>query len=372
MKFTCSQTALSKVISTVSKAISKRTTIPALEGILLQAGNDNSLMMTSSDMDFSIETKIQADVEEEGQIIVMARLFQEIVRKLPSEDITISCQDDEKVTVNTTNSRFDIIGLSADEFPSIGRLENIEAELSFNRQLLRSMIARTQFCVSNDESRGIITGILMELEENEMHMASLDGFRMAVAREEMHSEKPLSIVIHGRIMNEISKILGESDDEDETVRLLLGDKKAALIMGETTMIMRLMEGKFIQYKDILKNADTTEVIVDRRALSDAVERASLLAKEGKNNLVILQIADDQMIILSTSEKGKVKEEINIDMKGKDLEIGFNSKYLLDVLHAIDDDEVMLRMETPTSSCIVRPLEGDTYEYLILPVRIPSN
>ena len=355
MKFTCSQTALSKVISTVSKAISKRTTIPALEGILLQAGNDNSLMMTSSDMDFSIETKIQADVEEEGQIIVMARLFQEIVRKLPSEDITISCQDDEKVTVNTTNSRFDIIGLSADEFPSIGRLENIEAELSFNRQLLRSMIARTQFCVSNDESRGIITGILMELEENEMHMASLDGFRMAVAREEMHSEKPLSIVIHGRIMNEISKILGESDDEDETVRLLLGDKKAALIMGETTMIMRLMEGKFIQYKDILKNADTTEVIVD-----------------SKNNLVILQIADDQMIILSTSEKGKVKEEINIDMKGKDLEIGFNSKYLLDVLHAIDDDEVMLRMETPTSSCIVRPLEGDTYEYLILPVRIPSN
>lgn len=372
MKFTCHQQQLAKGLNTVSKAISNRTTIPALKGILLKADENNQLTLTSSDMDFSIERTIDADVQEPGSVIVMAKLFSEIIRKLPYQVISVSVDEDEKVTITTDTSEFTIVGMAADEFPNIGTMEETSSTLLFDRNLLRSMINKTQFCVSNDESRGIITGLLMELEENSFNMAALDGFRMAVARETMKNAQENSLVIHGKIMNEINKILGESDEEEQDITFLLGNKKATIIMDRTRIIMRLLDGEFIKYKDILKTEKNTQIIIDKKALSNAIERASLLAKEGKNNLVILKIEEDVLTIRSTSEEGRVKEQLTMDKRGNDLEIGFNSKYLLDALKVIDDEQVVLDMNTAVTPCILHPIEGNAYEYLILPVRIPAN
>lgn len=370
MRFTCQQQTLSKAITTVSKAIGARTTIQALKGILLTADQDNTLTLTASDMDFSIETKIEVQVQEPGQIIIMAKLFQDIIRKISYETVEISSDDEQKIEIRTATSDFNIIGMSADEFPGTGKLEENPIEFTFNKNVFRNMISKTQFCVSSDEARGILMGILVEIGENQLSMVSMDGYRVAVVKEDVQNQNTASIVIHGRIMNEISKILQEKGDEDENIRFLLGEKKAVIILENTKITTKLMEGKFIDYKSIMQVQKNTEIVISKDELSDSIERASLLAKEGKNNLIIFDIEDDRLTIRSTSEEGRVKEELSMDKTGADLEIGFNSKYVLDSLKVIDDEEVIMDMNTPTSACIMRPVEGDSYEYLILPVRIP--
>lgn len=198
MKFKCNQQTLAKCLNTVSKAITTRTTIPVLKGILLTATEDNKLTMTASDMDMSIEKIIDANVEESGSTVVAAKLFGDIIRKLPNEEIIIKLNEDGSVNIKTLSSEFNIIGMTADEFPNIGDIKDVKAQLSFNKDMLKDMIRKTHFCASIDESKGIIVGVLMELEKDSFNMAALDGFRMAVAREKMYSEKEENIIISAK------------------------------------------------------------------------------------------------------------------------------------------------------------------------------
>ncbi|MGI6721263.1 MAG: DNA polymerase III subunit beta [Anaerovoracaceae bacterium] len=371
MKFTCNQQLLAKSLNTVSKAISIRTTIPILKGILLKVTDDNQLTMAASDMDISIQKTIDVNTEESGTTVVMAKLFGEIIRKLPNEELTIELQENGNISISSMTSVFNIIGMPADEFPGIGDITDVKAQLSFDRSMLRDMIRKTHFCASVDESKGIITGVLLEIEKDSFNMAALDGFRMAVAREKMTSEEEYSIVISARIMNEVNKILSESDTDDN-VDLILGDKKAVMLLEKTKIVIRLLDGEFIKYKDILPSEKQTTVVINRSELLSSIDRASLLAKEGKNNLVRFNIEENLLSITSNSEEGRVKEELIMEKEGGDLEIGFNSKYISDALKAVDDETVIMEFNTPTTPCLIKPLEGNSFEYLILPVRIPSN
>ncbi|MEA4921974.1 MAG: DNA polymerase III subunit beta [Eubacteriaceae bacterium] len=370
MKFKCNQQTLAKCLNTVSKAITTRTTIPVLKGILLTATEDNKLTMTASDMDMSIEKIIDANVEESGSTVVAAKLFGDIIRKLPNEEIIIKLNEDGSVNIKTLSSEFNIIGMTADEFPNIGDIKDVKAQLSFNKDMLKDMIRKTHFCASIDESKGIIVGVLMELEKDSFNMAALDGFRMAVAREKMSSEKEENIIISAKKLNEISKILSETES-DEDVNFIVSDKKAVMLLEKTKVVVRLLEGEFIKYKDILPKEKNTTMVIDKNELLASIERASLLAKEGKNNLIKFELEENLLSISSTSEEGKVKEEIMMDKEGEDLEIGFNSKYVMDALKVIEDENIVMEFNTSTTPCILKPLEGNSYEYLILPVRIPS-
>ena len=371
MKFKCNQQILSKALNIVSKAVTIRTTIPVLKGILLNVTNDGKLILTASDLDLSIEKSIDVIVEKSGSTIVMAKLFSDIIKKLPNEEINIELKEDGNVNIKTNSSEFNILGTSADEFPSIGEIENIETQLSFNKNIFREMVRKTYFCASSDESKGIIIGVLLEIEENNFNMAALDGFRMAVAREKLKNEKTENIIVSARILNEINKILFESDVEED-IKLIVSNKKAAILMERTKIVIRLLEGEFIKYKSIIPKEKNTSVIIDKNELLNSIERASLLAKEGKNNLVKFKIVNNLLSITSTSEEGAVKEEIIMEKEGKDIEIGFNSKYIIDAIKVIEDEQILMEFNTSTTPCLIKPLEGKAYEYLILPVRIPGN
>ena len=362
MKFTCSQQSLSKALNTVSKAVTTRTTIPILKGILLKTSADGTLTLSASDLDLSIEKKIDVNVEQEGSVVVLSKLFSDIIRKLPNEQILIEEKDNNTIMIKTNSSEFTIVGLPADEFPNINDVTNNSNVLSFDKEIFKDMVKKTSFAASIDEAKGIIVGVLMEIEPDYINMVALDGFRMAVAREEMKNAESKNIIISSKIINEVNKIVSETDPEGD-INIMLSDKKAVILVDNTKVIIRLMDGEFIKYKDILPKVNKTKVEIGRAVLLESIERASLLAKEGKNNL---------MTITSKSEEGNVKEEIIMEKTGDDLEIGFNSKYVIDVLKAVDDEQIMMEFNTSTTPCLVKPLTGNRYEYLILPVRIASN
>jgi len=369
MKFTCSQQSLTKALNTVSKAVSSRTTIPILKGILLDAKKDGQLTLSASDLDISIEKKMpDVNVEEEGSVVVSSKLFTDIVRKLPNEDISIEQLEDKSLIIKTSISEFTILGLSPEEFPKIGEVEE-EDKLVFDKELLKEMIRKTSFCASIDESKGIIVGVLIEVEKDFISMVALDGFRMAVIREEMKSENENKIIINAKIINEINKIMSDIDEEQE-VTLILNKKKAMILFENVKIVIRLLEGEFIKYKDILPKEVKCKVKISKNLLHESMDRASILSKEGKNNLIRFSVSEDFLTITSRSEEGNVKEEVPLSLKdGDDIEIGFNSKYVLDVLKVLDDEEIILEMVSSVKPCVIKPAEGSGFEYLVLPVRI---
>ncbi len=370
MKVICQQQQLAKALNTVTKAITTRTTIPILKGILLEASIDNILKIAASDLDLSIEKKIITSVIEEGSIVVSSRLFVDIIRKLPNEDIEIEVFENNNVKITCLASEFMIIGQSAEEFPNIGEIKE-ENKISIDKDIFKDMIKRTSFSASIDESKGIIVGVLIEIEKETLTMVALDGFRMAVNKEYMKSEENRKIIIAARILNEINKILNEEEKEKE-ISLILDEKKAVIYLSDTRIVLRLLEGDFIKYKDIIPKDYKSRIKLHRADFLDSIERASLLAKEGKNNLIKISITDNKMTITSRSEEGNVKEEVFIEKEGENLDIGFNSKYLLDVLKTISDEEMSMEFNTSVSPCLIRPVTGNHFDYLILPVRITAN
>jgi DNA polymerase III subunit beta len=369
MKFTCQQQSLSRALNTVCKAVTTRTTIPILKGILLEANLDNTLKLNASDLDLSIEKIINVNVVREGSIVVSSRLFTDIIKKLPCEEIEIDLEENS-LKIKCHSSEFVIVGQAAEEFPNIGEIKD-NKKIIIDKEIFKEMIKKTSFSASLDESKGIIVGVLIEIEKDALNMVALDGFRMAVTKEFMISEENKRIVISARILNEINKILADEEKENE-INLILDEKKAVIILPDTKIVLRLLDGEFIKYKDILPKENKCKIKIARTEFLDSIERASLLAKEGKNNLIKLSIVDSKMIITSRSEEGNVREEIFLEKTGENLDIGFNSKYLLDVLKVITEDEIYLEFNSSVSPCLIKSVENDKFVYLILPVRININ
>ena len=368
MKLICQQQSLIKVLNIVSKAVSVRTTIPVLKGIMLKA-ESGKLTMSASDLDLSIQDSADAEVSEPGSVIVMARLFSDIVRKLPGEEVQIETGEDNDVYIKSMNSEFKIIGMPADEFPVINTESEKSEFIEFDKTTFKEMIDKTSFAASIDEARGVITGVLLELSQEEIQMVAIDGFRMAINRRTMYNEKPYRFIIPAKILNELSKIISETEGGSEKAKLYLNDKKAVFRFDDVQAELKLLEGNFIAYKDILPKNSKITVICDRALLMESIERASLLTKTGKNNLIKMNIMQNVIEITSDSDEGNVKEDIVVDKSGEDLVIGFNAHYVLDVLKAIDDEKIKILLNSSINPCLIEPEQGDDYQYLILPVRI---
>ena len=369
MRFSCSQSTLVKALNIVSKAVTSRTTIPILKGILIKVDEEGFITMSSSDLDISIEDKFEVVDYEPGEIVVQAKLFGDIIRKLPSEIIYIE-ENEGNLIIRSTSSEFNIVGSPSDEFPKINLGEQAE-RITFDKELLKEMIKKTSFAASVDESRGVITGVLLEMKEDSLNMVALDGFRMAVSREYVKNGKEQNIIIPARTLNEVAKIISESETEEEYVDLLLNEKRAVFVIGNIKVVVRLLDGEYVKYNDILPKESQLRIVLNRNNFMEAIERASLFAKVGKNNLIKLNIMENELEITSKSEEGNVRENVYISREGKDLVIGFNSKYLLDSLKAVEDENISMLFNTPISPCLIRPLEGNEYEYLVLPVRITN-
>ncbi|MBF8984420.1 DNA polymerase III subunit beta [Lutibacter sp. B2] len=367
MKLICQKKTLAQSISTVQKAVSSKTNLPILKGLLLESVGQQ-LKLVGTDLEIGIESYIDAEILEEGSIVLSSRILGDIIRKLPDEDIEIEVTENNKTTIRCKNSEFTLVGQPAEEFPDLPIVEEDNAYI-IAQDLLKNMIKQTVFATAIDETRPILMGVLIELKEQGIHMVALDGYRLALREAKVRNEMENKAVIPAKTLNEINRILTE--EENHEVKMFFTDKHVLFCMKNTRIISRLLDGEFINYKQIIPTEYKSRVKVNTKDLLDSIERASLLAKEGKNNLVKLSIKDDEMIITSTSEIGNVLESIQIDLEGEDIDIGFNSKYFIDALKIIDSEDIYLKFTTSVSPCIIKPEDNDNYTYLILPVRIVS-
>ena len=369
MKFECSAQELLNGLVNATRALSSRPAMQILEGVLLRAGDDEVELMCS-DGSLSIKSQVQANVSVPGEVVLPGRLLTEIVRKLPEGTVAFSMNEKLVVTIRCCQSRSTITGMPSAEFPQMKDLVNTHA-LHFPQKKLRDMISKVTFAIALQESRQALTGCLMEVTRDELRLVGLDGFRLALQR--MHDNFVLpdgvdkvSAIIPGRVMNEIAHIM---EDDDSMATFHLDNTHMMAVMGKTTLVTSLLAGEYINYRQILPTAWLTRVTVKRKELQDAIERASLMAKEGKNNLIRMKATQNNLRITSMSELGDVLEELDAHLEGEDIEIAFNSRYISDVIKNVDEDCCTLCMNTNVSPCVISPMEGDSYLYLVLPVRV---
>ncbi|MCR1934962.1 DNA polymerase III subunit beta [Clostridium tepidum] len=367
MKITCQKNILLEGISIVQKAVTGKSTLPILSGILIKA-NKNELILTGSDMDLSIETKVNANILEEGTIVLDAKLFGEIIRKLPNDLIEINTLEDNSIEIICQNSRFNLIYMNPDEFPN-PPIINENMIFSIGENKLKNMIKGTIFATAQDETRPILTGVLFQIKDKMLNLVALDGYRLALRSEFVDTDTTINAVIPGKTLNEVSKIL---EEDNENVNITFTPNHILFSIGETKIISRLLEGEFISYKSIIPEEYNLKIVAKRLELLNSIERASLMAKEGNTNLVKFNFSDDKIVITSNSQLGMVREELKVLLQGEDLQIAFNSKYLLDVLKTMEDDEVVLEFSSSVSPCIIKNTELNNCTYLVLPVRLNNN
>ncbi len=367
MKCTCNQKTLNDAIMIVQKAVSGKTTLPILKGIHLEL-KDSRLYLIGTDLSLGIETSIEADVEKEGVIIVSSKLIGEIVKKLPDAPVYLEVVD-QQLIINCLKSEFKLSGSNSEDFPSLPE-KNGDLIMSLDKHVLKNMIRQTIFATSIDETRPILTGSLFELENNQLSLVSIDGYRLALKTTSVTNPQFYRAVIPSKTLNEVMKILS-INEEIEDVKIDCSDKYMFFEIKNIKVSSRLLEGDFIKYSQIIPKDHKSVVQIKTIEFLDGLERASLLAREVKNSSIKMSIKDYVMVISSNVEVGSVREEIKINLEGPELEIGFNPKYLIDALKVIDSEMVLLEFSTSVSPCIVKPQDQINYIYLVLPVRIAN-
>ena len=363
MKLICSKSNLLHGVNIVSKAVPTRTTMAILECILIDA-SANEIKLTANDMELGIETRIEGEIAERGVIALDAKIFSEIVRKLPDSDVTIETDASFKTTITCEKAKFNIVGKSGDDFSYIPYIERNEP-IVMSQFTLKEVIRQTIFSIADNDNNKLMTGELFEIEENDLKVVSLDGHRISIRNiglKNNYSHK--KVVVPGKTLQEVSKILpGSAEDE---VSIFLTDNHIVFEFENTTVVSRLIEGEYFKIEQMLSSDYETKVKINKRELLDCIDRATLLVKEGDKKPIIMNITDGTMELKINSFIGSMNEDIDIAKEGKDILIGFNPKFFIDALRVIDEEEVTLYMVNPKAPCFIKDDEG-TFIYLILPV-----
>ena len=369
MQFTVNVQDLLEGLNTVTRALAARPAKPILEGVLLEAEGD-TLTLTCSDGSLTIETCIYAAIREEGRTVLPGKLFTELARKLPGGEVTVTVGENHTAAIKCMSSKSNLAVMNAAEYPEMSDSAQ-GTQVNIPQKQLKEMISRVVFAIATDESRQILTGCLLEVARDEARMVALDGFRLAMQKVFQPFELPegtevLKAVIPGRVLNELSKVL---PDEEEFCRLQIEKTRMQAIFGNTRLTTVLLAGEYIDYRRILPPSFKTIVECDRNQVQNAIDRASLMAREGKNNLVRMAFTEDTLAITSNADMGDVHEELGAILSGDPLEIAFNAKYITDVIRNITDENLCMYFNSNVSPCVVKPKAGDQYLYLILPVRV---
>lgn len=368
MKVKINQNELNKIINIVQRAVSIRTPLPILSGILIEAKNQ-MLIMTATDLDLGIKTYSSCEVEEEGSIVVQAKLIGDFVRKLPPNSyVHIETLENNNMEIKCLNSEINILGNSAEEYPD-NTFDNEGNSFTIQSESLKNLIKYTYFAAAQENIKPIFTGCLIEIKNNLCTFVALDGYRMAVKTEPIDCSENVSVVVPSKTLLEILRIIEENK---ENIEVIASESHISFKLKNTIIISNLLEGKFIDYEGIIKENYITKVKAQTADIRDSVERASLLARDDKNNLIILDIKGSGMQINSASEYGNVEENVFVEKEGEDLKIGFNSKYLLDFLKAIECEKIVFNLMGRNNPCFINEdgeNEKKDYIYMVLPVRI---
>lgn len=374
MKLYCDGLDLSDAVSVVLKATSNKTTNPILEGIKLRA-YENFLELSATDLELSIVKVIRADIRQEGEIVVPGAFFSNYIKKLTNEQIELFVNDTNQLKIGYSDSEGYVQCYKADEFPVIKKVSD-EKYFALKQNDFKTLVNKSIFAVAVDDSRPILKGVLLEIVEQDIKAVALDGYRLALVKKSVvESSEDLSVIVPSRSLNEISKIL---EDNDEIVKFYVQKNLLMLEVNGVCITTRLIEGDFINYKEILPKTFTTECIINTAQFESTLERVSLLARLDRNNLVKFDMKENNILITSNSEIGNIKENLNASLIGSDLLIAFNARYFSDVLKVSGSEYIKIKLNSPYSPCIVvpsslgeeEPQESvDEYIYLILPVRI---
>ena len=366
MKFRCNSQDLLSSLQIATRALSVRSPQPILEGILIETC-DQGLQLTASDGTFTIVTRLNAEVDVEGAAVMPGRLFSEVVRKLPDGEVSAQLSPAFVMTVKCKGSRTNIAGQNAEAYPRVEVAEDTNAVV-LPQSLIKDMIQRTSFAVPDEDPRPVLLGGFFNMQNGQIDMVGLDGFRMAMRTARVSDvENKTKAIIPLKSLEEIAKLM--SDDEEAMVTLHFSQNQMTVDLGKTILFTNLIDGEYIDYRRVLPKSSSTEVTVSRDDFSRCVDRASLMAREGKNNLIKFTVEGDKLYITSNSEVGDVFEELDIAGNGNDIVIAFNVKYLMEIIRVISGDEIVLKFGTPVSPCVIAPANGDDFTYLVLPVRI---
>ena len=368
MKLICSKSNLLHGVNIVSKAVPTRTTMAILECILIDA-SANEIKLTANDMELGIETKIEGEIAERGVIALDAKIFSEIVRKLPDRYHVIETDASFKTTITCEKAKFNIVGKSGDDFSYIPYIERNEA-ITLSQFTLKEVIRQTIFSIADNDNNKLMTGELFEIEENHLKVVSLDGHRISIRNIELKNNyEHKKVVVPGKTLQEVSKILPGSAEED--VNMFLTDNHIVFEFDDTTVVSRLIEGEYFKIEQMLSSDYETKVKINKRELLDCIDRATLLVKEGDKKPIIMNVTDGNMELKINSFIGSMNEDIDIVKEGKDILIGFNPKFFIDALRVIDEEEVSLYMVNPKAPCFIKDDEGK-FIYLILPVNFNAS
>ena len=363
MKIICSKSNLLHGVNIVSKAVPSRTTMAILECILIDAST-NEIKLTANDMELGIETKIEGEIAERGVIALDAKIFSEIVRKLPDNEVTIETDASFKTIITCEKAKFNIIGKSGDDFSYLPYIERNEPVV-LSQFTLKEVIRQTIFSIADTDNNKLMTGELFEIKENQLKVVSLDGHRISIRNIELKENyENHKVVVPGKTLQEVSKIL--PGDANENVNMFFTDNHIVFEFDDTTVVSRLIEGEYFKIEQMLSSDYETKIKINKRELLNCIDRATLLVKEGDKKPIIMNVTDGNMELKINSFIGSMNEDIDIQKEGKDILIGFNPKFFIDALRVIDEEEVSLYMVNPKAPCFIKDDEGK-FIYLILPV-----
>lgn len=368
MKINCSTELLSTACQNVQRAISGKTSIPALEGILFSARNGR-VRLTGFDLDMGIITEVEAKVEQEGEIIINAKLLCDILRRLPEERVTIESDERMIIEIECGQSNFSIIGIKADEYPDVPSIR-MDNPIEISQTVIKNMIRQTIFSVDATENKPIYKGICFDIKAGELKLVSTDGYRLSVRKENInYNDVDLTFVVPAKTLSEVSKLVS---DKEEPVSIFIERRHIVFQTENYRIISRLLDGEFLDYEKVLRTEGKMKVKINRRIFAESVERTSIVTNE-KIRVALRCVFNENSVKISCNTSiGKAMDKFFADITGERIEIGFSNRYLLDALHNIEDDEVMLTLSGPNLPMLITPMQGDNYCYLILPVRLKND
>ncbi len=369
MKFSCEKYLLLAAVNTASRSAAAKSPIPALEGLLIEAGAD--VKVTGYDLKKGIYTRFPADVSEPGAIVLGAKIFGEIVRSLPDGIVTVSCSANFAVTIRCEASLFNIMGSDAEEYPELPTVDT-EKTIALPQRQLGQMIRETIFAVSDNESRPVYTGELFDIEKDSLVIVAVDGYRLALRREAVDGTgmEGGKFIVPGTALSDLEKLCGDSDDK---VEITVGIKHISFSVGGTVLVTRRLEGEFLNYKKSVPQEFNIRVNINRGDLLRVVSRVSLIIDQKIKNPLRLTFNDGEISLTCATSVGKADDRCSIDGDGKGLEIGFNNRYLLNALKAAPADELTLCLNTDASPCVIVAADGtESFSYMILPVRLKAG
>lgn len=368
MKFTCEKNQLVSAISVSSRTVAQKSAISGLEGILVRAGV--KVMLTGYNLETGITVSVDADIQETGAYVMPARLFFDIVRKLPDDTVSIQVDESFKVSIKGGISSFTITALSADDYPELPDVDS-EKGIRVPQNELKAMISGTIFAVSENQARPIHTGVLFEVDNDSITSVAVDGYRLALRRylPEESLERTLKFVAPAAALKEVEKILGDTDDP---ATFYPGSKHILFTIGDATLVCRILEGEFLDWRRVLPQNNPVKLVGNVSRLTDSIERVGLVISEKLKSPVRCKFGDNAAELRTVSTIGEAYDVCPIAGDGKDLEIGFNCKYLLDALRAVPDSECTLEMINGLSPIVLNPTEGNRYSYMVLPVRLKAG